>query len=81
MATARKLKLRRTTIYLDPGLHKALKMKAVETSGNISGFVNDAVRESLREDLEDLASFEERAGEPTLSFEEMLKRLDLDGKL
>ncbi len=79
MATAEKLK--RTTIYLDPDLHKALKIKAASTSGKISELINDAVRESLREDLDDLSAFDERADEVTISFEEMLKRLDLDGKL
>jgi hypothetical protein len=71
MATAAK----RATIYLDPNLHKALRLKAVETSRSVSDLVNDAVRTSLSEDAEDLAAFKERAGEPLIGYEEMVKRL------
>jgi predicted DNA-binding protein len=72
---------KRATIYLDPELHKALKLKAVETSRSISKLVNDAVREKLAEDAEDLAAFEERAGEPLIRYDEMVKRLKKDGRI
>jgi plasmid stability protein len=65
----------RATIYFDPELHKALKLKAVETSRSVSDLVNDAVRQALAGDAEDLAAFEERAGEPFISYDEMVKRL------
>ena len=74
-------KSRRSTGYLDAELHRALKMQATETSSNISELINEAVREDLREDRVDLAVFDEPATEPTFSFEEMLKRLDLEGKI
>ena len=74
-------KSQRSTVYLDPDLHRALKMQAAETKSNISELINNAVRDALREDREDLAVFDERKNEPTLTFEEMLKRLDLDGKI
>ncbi len=72
---------KRATIYLDPFVHKALKLKAVETSRSVSDLVNEAVRESLAEDAEDFAAFEERANEPLLSYDEMLKRLKKDGRI
>ena len=72
---------KRATIYLDPIVHKALKLKAVETSRSVSDLVNEAVRESLAEDAEDLAAFEERANEPLLSYDEMVKRLKKDGRI
>ncbi len=72
---------KRATIYLDPIVHKALKLKAVETSRSVSDLVNQAVRESLAEDAEDLAAFEERANEPLLSYDEMVKRLKKDGRI
>lgn len=75
MATSTK----RATIYLDPVLHKALKLKAVETSRSISELVNQAVREALAEDAEDLAAFEQRANEPLIRYDEMVKRLKRDG--
>lgn len=72
---------KRATIYLDPIVHKALKLKAVETSRSVSDLVNQAVRESLAEDAEDLTAFEERANEPLLSYDEMVKRLKKDGRI
>ena len=72
---------KRATIYLDPFVHKALKLKAVETSRSVSDLVNEAVREALSEDAEDFAAFDERAKEPLISYDEMLKRLKKDGRL
>jgi hypothetical protein len=72
---------KRATIYLDPDLHKALKFKAVETSQSISELVNSAVRESLAEDAEDIAVFEQRVREPLISYDEMVTRLKKDGKI
>ncbi len=77
MATENK----RATIYFDSDLHKALRLKSVETSRSVSDLVNEAVREALLEDAEDLAAFEERTGEPLIGYEEMLKRLKKDGHL
>jgi len=72
---------KRATIYLDPALHRALKMKAAETSTSISELVGSAVRQSLAEDAEDLAAFEHRAAEPLVSYEDMVKRLKRDGRI
>ncbi len=72
---------KRTTIYLDPDLHKALRLKAVATSRSVSEMVNNAVRESLVEDAEDIAAFEERVKEPLISYDEMVKRLKKDGRI
>ncbi len=71
----------RATIYLDPELHKALRLKAVETSQSLSKLVNDAIKESLAEDAEDIAAFEQRVKEPLISYETMIKRLKKDGKI
>ena len=72
---------KRATIYFDPIIHKALRLKAVETSRSISDLVNEAVREALSEDAEDILAFEERADENLLSYEEMVKRLKKDGRI
>jgi len=72
---------KRSTIYFDPALHRALRVKAAETSRSLSELVNDAVRETLSEDAEDLAVFDERASEPLISYEDMLKRLRTDGRI
>ncbi len=70
---------KRATIYFDPALHRALRLKAAETDRSISDLVNEAVRRDLAEDAEDLAAFEERAGEGSLSFEKVLKDLKRRG--
>ena len=72
---------KRVTVYFNPDLHKALKLKSVETSRSLSDLVNEAVRESLTEDAEDLSAFEERADEPLISYEEMIRELKQDGRI
>jgi hypothetical protein len=72
---------KRATVYFAPEIHRALRLKAAATDRPISEIVNDAVRCSLAEDADDLAAFEERAGEPSLDFEAVVKDLRKSGKL
>ena len=72
---------KRATIYFDEHLHQALRLKAAHTHQSISDLVNDAVREALREDRDDLASFDERVAEPTMTYEALLDDLKAHGKL
>jgi plasmid stability protein len=72
---------KRSTIYFEPEIHHALRVKAANTHQSVSEVVNEAVRLALREDAEDLNAFEERAEEPTLSYDALLKDLKLHGKL
>jgi hypothetical protein len=72
---------KRATIYFDPDLHKALRLKSVETSRSLSELVNDAVKETLAEDAEDLAAFDNRVSEPLITYGEMVKRLKKDGRI
>lgn len=74
-------KVARSTVYFEPDLHRALRLKAAHTRRSVSELVNEAVRQALQEDQEDLAAFEERAGEPTLSYEQLLKDLRKHGKI
>lgn len=71
---------KRTMIYFDPDLHKALRLKSVETAHPVSEPVNNAVKETLAEDAEDLAAFDNRANEPLIGYSEMVKRLKQDGR-
>lgn len=71
----------RATIYLEPSIHKALRLKAAATHRSISEIVSEAVREALREDEEDLAAFESRAKEKPITYEALLKKLKADGTL
>ena len=72
---------KRATVYLDPEVHQALRSKAVATERSISEIVNEAVRHELAEDAEDLAAFQERAGEPLLDFEEVVQDLKRRGRI
>jgi len=72
---------KRSTIYFEPELHKALRIKAANTERSISDLVNDAIRQALREDQEDLAAFEERAAEQTITYEALLEDLKVHGKI
>ena len=72
---------KRSTVYFDPTIHRALRLKAAETSRSLSDIVNDAVKEALAEDAEDLAAFEEHTAEPLITYEEMVKRLKADGRI
>jgi nitrate reductase assembly molybdenum cofactor insertion protein NarJ len=72
---------KRATVYFDPALHRALRLKAAETDRSLSDLVNEAVKLSLAEDAEDLAAFDERADEPVLPFEGVVKELRRRGKI
>ena len=72
---------KRTTIYFDSDIHKLLKLKALEVSKSVSELVNEMVRNELSEDESDLQAFKNRAAEPTVSYESMLKKLKRDGKI
>ena len=69
------MKPKRTTVYLESDLHKALKVKAAETDRSVSDLIGDAVRRSLLEDAEDLGVFKQRARGPNLAFETVLNDL------
>lgn len=72
---------KRTTIYLDPPLHRALRLKSAEAGVSVSSLINDMVRIGLREDIEDLQAIRERADEPTISYEALLEDLREHGKI
>jgi hypothetical protein len=69
---------KRTTVYLEPDLHKALRLKAIDSDKSVSEIINEAIKLALAEDAEDLLAFEERKDEPDISFEAMVKRLKKD---
>jgi hypothetical protein len=62
---------KRSAVYPDSTLHKALRLKSLETSRSMCDLINKAVREPIAEDL---AVFDERAGEPLISYNEMAKK-------
>lgn len=76
-----KANTKRSTIYFDSDLHQALQIKAIQIKSTISDLVNDAVKISLAEDLQDLEAFAKRAKEPSFDFKNVLKDLKKSGKL
>jgi plasmid stability protein len=71
----------RSTVYLEPDLHQALRLKSAHSRRSMSEIVNDALRQALREDREDLAAVKSRAKERALSYEDFLAKLKADGTL
>jgi hypothetical protein len=73
--------LKRSTIYIRPDIHQAIRMKSAVTNQSISDIVNDALLAALSEDEEDLQAFEKHKNDPVMTYEELLKRLKADGKI
>ena len=73
--------LRRSTVYFDPTVHRALRAKAAAPDRSISDLVGEAVRLALSEDADDLAALRKRASEPDLDFERVVGNLKRSGKL
>ena len=72
---------KRSTIYFDPEIHQALKLRAASTDLSVSELVDEAVRLLMKEDQEDLAAVADRIGEPTITYESLLNDLKKHGKL
>jgi hypothetical protein len=72
---------KRSTVYFDPEIHRALRLKAAASDRSVSEMVNDEVKAALAEDAEDLAAIEERRHERTISFEAFVKGLKRRGRI
>jgi len=72
---------KRATVYFNPEIHRALRLKSAATERSISDVVNEAVKLSLAEDADDLAAFDSRSREPALDFEKVVKALRRRGKI
>ena len=68
-------------MYFQPEIHRALRLKAASSDRSISDMVNDAVKQALAEDAEDLGAFKTRKREPNLDFEQFVRALKRRGKL
>ena len=72
---------KRSTVYFEPEVHQALRLKAAYTHRSVSDLVNEAVRSIFHEDQEDLAAYADRVSEPTMTYEELLNDLKAHGKI
>ena len=71
----------RATVYFEPEVLKALKIKAIESHQNFSSILNNMAKQYLSEDYQDLRSFKERENEETATYETFLNQLASDGKI
>ena len=72
---------KRSTIYFDPILHNALKIKSASSSQSVSELVDEAIRLLMLEDQEDIKSYKERKGESEISYEVLLNKLKKNGQI
>jgi hypothetical protein len=72
---------KRSTVYFEPAIHQALKVKAASSQLSVSELIDEAVRLLMNEDQEDLAAFSERKNEKELSYEALLNDLKKHGKI
>ncbi|GAB5500109.1 MAG: hypothetical protein PsegKO_24200 [Pseudohongiellaceae bacterium] len=72
---------KRATVYFDPALHRALRVRAADSNQSVSELVDEAVRLLMREDQEDLEVYARRIAEPEISYETLLSDLKKHGKL
>jgi hypothetical protein len=75
------VKTKRVTVYFEPDVHTALRLKSAETEKSVSDIVNEAVQILLSEDAEDLDDIKARVNEPTVSFENFLTDMKARGRL
>ena len=76
MATAR-----RSTVYFDPAVYRALGLHSAASDRNLSEVVREMVRRALKEDLADLAIARSHRNEPRHSLESVGKEMRRRGKL
>ena len=72
---------KRATVYFEPAVHQALKIRAATTEQSISEIIDEAVRTLMLEDQEDLQAFSDRISEPEMTYEELLTDLKSHGKI
>ena len=61
---------KRATVYFEPDVHRALRLKAAASDRSISDMVNEAVKAALADDADDLAAFAQKEAreEPFLRY-------------
>lgn len=70
---------KRATVYFEPEIHKALRLRAAANDRSISEMVNEAVRVSLAEDGADLSAIDKRKRERSESFDSFVQGMKRRG--
>lgn len=63
---------KKTTVYLEPEILKAAKLRAVEAEESLAEYLRKAVLAQLAEDYQDIETFKSRGKEPAVTFEKMM---------
>ena len=74
-------KKKASTIYLQPEIHKALKLKSVIRECSISELAEEIIKISLKEDIEDIKTIKRRKKESSVSLDDFIKILKEDDKI
>jgi len=69
---------KRTTVYLDKNIHKALKLKALEVDKSVSELIESYIKHHLAEDFEDMNTIKNRKKERSLSYDSFISTLKKD---
>ncbi|MGB7390015.1 ribbon-helix-helix domain-containing protein [Marinomonas sp.] len=72
---------KRSTVYFEPQIHQALKMRAASTHVSVSELIDEAVRLLMKEAQEDLNAVSSRVAEEEISYEALLNDLKKHGKI
>ena len=70
---------KRATVYFEPEVHKALRLRAAANDRSISELVNEAVRVLLAEDAADLSSIDRRNKERSESYDSFVQGMKRRG--
>ena len=70
---------KKATVCFEPEMLEYFRSKAAEESSSISDIIHDALKVLFTEDLEDIADFDARIGEPNVGYAEFVKSLKADG--
>ncbi len=71
----------RATVYFEADVHKALRLRAASNDQSISDMVNAAVKTLLAEDAADLAAFDKRKREKSVSFDSFVQGMKRRGAI
>lgn len=72
---------KRATIYFEPDVHRALRLKADANHRSVSGLVNEAVRVALADDTDDPSWADLRKAERSGSFYAVVRNLRMRGRI
>jgi len=70
---------KKTTVCFEPEMLEYLRIRAAEESSSISDIIHDALKVLFTEDLEYIADFDARIGEPNIGYAEFVQSLKADG--